>query len=57
MPLQQYVRQVKPRNKSYTPPVEKIQSLYEKEMTPAELVKAGGRKTKTLQKAIEDGTP
>ena len=29
MPLQQYVRQVKPRNESYTPPVEKIQDLFE----------------------------
>jgi len=27
MPLQQYVRQVKPRNESYTPPVEKIQNF------------------------------
>ena len=27
MPLQQYVRQVKPRNESYTPPVEKVQSF------------------------------
>ena len=27
MPLQQYVRQVKPRNESYTPPIEKIQSF------------------------------
>ena len=29
MPLQQYVRQVKPRNESYTPPVDKIQDLFE----------------------------
>ena len=29
MPLQQYVRQVNPRNESYTPPVEKIQDLLE----------------------------
>ena len=57
MPLQQYVRQVNPRNESYTPPVEKIQSLYEKMMHPDELAKYGGRKAKTLQKAIEDGTP
>ena len=57
MPLQQYVRQVKPRNESYTPPEEKIQSLYEKMMHPDELAKYGGRKAKTLQKAIEDGTP
>ena len=28
MSLQQYVRQVKPRNESYTPPVEKVQKLY-----------------------------
>jgi len=27
MPLQQYVRQVKPRNESYTPPVDKIQNF------------------------------
>ena len=27
MSLQQYVRQVKPRNESYTPPVEKVQSF------------------------------
>ena len=26
MPLQQYVRQVKPRNESYTPPVDKVDS-------------------------------
>ena len=29
MPLQQYVRQVKPRNESYTPPVVKIQNFLE----------------------------
>ena len=28
MSLQKYVRQVKPRNESYTPPVEKVQKLY-----------------------------
>ena len=27
MPLQQYVRQVKPRNESYIPPVDKVQSF------------------------------
>ena len=27
MSLQQYARQVKPRNESYTPPVEKIQNF------------------------------
>ena len=29
MSLQKYVRQVRPRNESYTPPVEKVQKLYE----------------------------
>ena len=27
MSLQQYIRQVKPRNESYTPPVDKVQNL------------------------------
>ena len=37
MPLQQYVRQVKPRNESYTPPVDKIQNFLTeaKSMAPA----------------------
>ena len=29
MSLQKYVRQVRPRNESYTPPVEKVQNLFE----------------------------
>ena len=35
MPLQQYVRQVKPRNESYTPPVEKVQSFLTEGSTEA----------------------
>ena len=59
MSLQQYVRQVKPRNESYIPPVEKVQNfLYEeREMNPKEFAKYGGKRARTLLKAIEDGTP
>ena len=40
MPLQQYVRQVKPRNESYTPAAEKIQSfLVEGFTTPISTMK------------------
>ena len=35
MNLQSYVRQVKPRNESYTPPVEKVQSLLAEVKMPA----------------------
>ena len=39
MPLQQYVRQVKPRNESYTPPVVKIQNfLYEDIQFPSDVL-------------------
>ena len=57
MGITNYVRQVKPRQNKSVNHLEKIQSLYEKMMHPDELVKYGGRKAKTLQKAIEDGTP
>ena len=59
MSLQKYVRQVKPRNESYIPNIEKIQNfLYEaREMNPKELAKYGGKRARTLQKAIKDGTP
>ena len=49
MSLQQYVRQVRPRNESYTPPVEKVQKLYEgsteaaKEMEYVLVHAAGGK--------------
>ncbi len=54
--LQQYVRQVKPRNESYIPPVDKVQNfLYEEgEMNPKELAKYGGKRARVLQKAIEE---
>ena len=29
MSLQQYVRQVKPRNETYTPPIDKIQKYFD----------------------------
>ena len=38
MSLQQYVRQVRPRNESYTPPVDKVQNfLYEEVNLPKEV--------------------
>ena len=41
MSLQQYVRQVRPRNESYIPPVDKIQNFLSEELTPdAELQRA-----------------
>ena len=49
MSLQQYVRQVRPRNESYIPPVDKIQNLLEsstkaaKEMEYLLVHVAGGR--------------
>ena len=56
--LQKYVRQVKPRNESYIPHIEKIHNfLIEGEMNPKELAKYGGKRARVLQKAIEDGTP
>ena len=35
MSLQKYVRQVKPRNESYTPPIDKIQSYLAEGSTEA----------------------
>ena len=56
--LQKYVKQVRPRNESYIPHIEKIQNfLIEGEMNPKELAKYGGKRARVLQKAIEDGTP
>ena len=40
MPLQQYVRQLKPRNENFIPSVERIQDfLQEGKLTPSEVVK------------------
>ena len=57
--LQQYVRQLRPRNESYVNYVDKIQNhlIEDSMMTPNELIKYGGQRAKILQKAIEDGTP
>ena len=41
MSLQPYIRQLRPRNESYIPPIDKVQSLHEAEMTPKELIKYG----------------
>ena len=59
MSLQQYVRQVNPRNESYTPPVEKVQKLYEsatdaaKEMEYVLVDAAGGDSGKKEYKKLE----
>ena len=57
MSLQPYIRQLRPRNESYIPPIDKVQSLHEAEMTPKELIKYGGIRAGVLKKAIEDNTP
>ncbi len=55
--LQQYVRQLKPRNESYTPPVEKIQQLYYlyegSELNRKELLKPAGKGPNTGIPRIE----
>jgi len=43
MPLQQYVRQLRPRTESYTPPVKKVQIFLEGKLTPSEVVKRDSR--------------
>ena len=57
MSLQQYVRQVKPRNESYTPPVEKIQHLYYlyegSKLNRGELLKPAGKGPNTGVPRIE----
>ena len=57
MSLQQYVRQVKPRNESYTPPVEKIQQLYYlyegSSLNRKELMKPAGKGPNTGVPRIE----
>ena len=44
MSLQQYVRQVRPRNESYIPPVQKVQSFFvESSLSKSELQKPAGK--------------
>ena len=51
MPLQQYVKQLKPRNESYVPHVDKIQSFLEEgKLTPSEVVKYDKRIELFIQK-------
>ena len=55
--LQQYVRQVKPRNESYTPPVDKVQNLYSlyegSSLNRKELMKPAGKGPNTGVPRIE----
>jgi len=62
MPLQQYVRQLRPRTESYTPHVEQIQSFLHEGMLDLSVVKNTVRGSSTLRgevlvQAIKDGTP
>ena len=55
MSLQQYVRQVKPRNESYIPPVDKIQGLFEATLSKADVAKRDNKNV--LQDIINNQTP
>ena len=62
MSLQQYVRQVKPRNESYTPPVDKIQNFLSEGMLDLKILKNTLRGSSTLRgevlvQSVKDGTP
>ena len=55
MPLQQYVRQVKPRNESYISPVKKIQDLFESTLSKADISKRDNKNI--LQDIINNQKP
>ena len=59
--LQQYVRQLKPRNESYTPPVSKVQNFLAEAKGQVlgndEFYKYGGERARLFLKHIEDEVP
>ena len=53
--LQKYVREVRPRNESYTPPVDKVQNFFESNLSKADVAKRDNKNV--LQDIINNQTP